>query len=241
MKFAQTLVPGRLVRRYKRFLADVELEGGGLVTAACPNTGSMLGCCEPGSRVWLSESDSPTRKYRHTWELVEARPAGRGRGVMVGINTGLPNRLVAEAVEAGVIAELSGYATIRREVPFGEERSRIDLVLESPGRPACFVEVKNVTAAVEAGVALFPDAVSARGTKHLRELVRLREKAVRPVLVFCVQRGDVDEVRPADAIDPIYGRTLREAVAAGVEVMAWRAAVTTREIALGTRIPVTLP
>ncbi|HQW39359.1 MAG TPA: DNA/RNA nuclease SfsA [Usitatibacteraceae bacterium] len=241
MKFAQALVPGRLVRRYKRFLADVELEGGGLVTAACPNTGSMLGCCEPGSRVWLSGSDSPTRKYRHTWELVEARPPGRGPGVMVGINTGLPNRLVAEAIEAGVIAELGGYAALRREVPFGEERSRIDLVLESPSRPACFVEVKNVTAAVEAGVALFPDAVSARGTKHLRELVRLKAQGLRPVLVFCVQRGDVDEVRPADAIDPLYGATLREAVAAGVEVMAWRAKVTTREITLGTRIPVTLP
>lgn len=241
MKFAQALVPGRLVRRYKRFLADVELEGGGLVTAACPNTGSMLGCCEPGSRAWLSRSDSPTRKYRHTWELVEARPSGRGRGVMVGINTGLPNRLVAEAIEAGVIAELGGYAAIRREVPFGEERSRIDLVLESPSRPACFVEVKNVTAAVEAGVALFPDAVSARGTKHLRELVRLKAQGLRPVLVFCVQRGDVDEVRPADAIDPLYGATLREAVAAGVEVMAWRAKVTARAIALETRIPVTLP
>lgn len=241
MKFARALVPGRLVRRYKRFLADVELEGGGLVTAACPNTGSMLGCCEPGSRVWLSESDSPTRKYRHTWELVEARAARRGRGVMVGINTGLPNRLVAEAIEAGVIAELGGYAALRREVPFGEERSRIDLVLESPSRPACFVEVKNVTAAVEAGVALFPDAVSARGTKHLRELVRLKAQGLRPVLVFCVQRGDVREVRPADAIDPLYGATLREAVAAGVEVMAWRAKVTARAIALETRIPVTLP
>ena len=239
MKFAAPLAEGRLVRRYKRFLADVELAGGGAVTAACPNTGSMMGCCEPGSRVWLSESDSTTRKYRHTWELVEAAPGGRT--VIVGINTGLPNRLVAEAIEAGVIGELSGYAAIRREVPFGEERSRIDLVLEAPGREACYVEVKNVTAAVSGGVAVFPDAVSARGTKHLRELMRLRGQGVRPVLVFCVQRGDVDEVRPADAIDPLYGRTLREAVAAGVEVMAWRARVTERSIALETRIPVTLP
>jgi len=241
MRFAKALVPGRLLRRYKRFLADIELASGGVVTAACPNTGSMLGCCDPGSRVWLSESDSPTRKYRHTWEMVEARPAGSRRGVMVGINTGLPNRLVAEAIEAGVIGELSGYGTIRREVAFGEERSRIDLVLESPGRAACYVEVKNVTAAVADGVALFPDAVSARGTKHLRELMRLKEKGLRPVLVFCVQRGDVGEVRPADAIDPLYGRTLREAVAAGVEVVAWRAKVTARTISLETRIPVSLP
>jgi sugar fermentation stimulation protein A len=239
LKFASPLVEGRLLRRYKRFLADVELEAGGTVTAACPNTGSMLGCCEPGSRVWLSESDSPTRKYRHTWELVEAGLPGRA--VMVGINTGLPNRLVAEAIASGLIAELSGYGSLRREVAFGEERSRIDLLLESPGREPCFVEVKNVTAAVSAGVALFPDAVSERGTKHLRELMRLRGRGLRPVLVFCVQRGDVDEVRPADAIDPLYGRTLREAVAAGVEVMAWRAEVTAGAIALESRIPVTLP
>ncbi|MCM2327830.1 MAG: DNA/RNA nuclease SfsA [Lysobacter sp.] len=239
MIFPAPLVEGTLLRRYKRFLADVELASGGTVTAACPNTGSMLGCCEPGSRVWLSESDSPTRKYRHTWELVEAGPGGRA--VMVGINTGLPNRLVAEAIGAGVIGELSGYGTIRREVPFGEERSRIDLVLEGPGREACYVEVKNVTAAISGGVALFPDAVSARGTRHLRELMRLRAQGLRPVLVFCVQRGDVDEVRPADAIDPLYGRTLREAVDAGVEVMAWRARVSTRAIAIEAPLPVRCP
>ena len=239
MKFPAPLVEGRLLRRYKRFLADVELASGATVTAACPNTGSMLGCCEPGSRVWLSESDSPTRKYRHTWELVEAGEAGRE--VLVGINTGLPNRLVAEAIEAGVIGELSGYAAIRREVPFGEERSRIDLLLESPGREPCYVEVKNVTAAVSGSVALFPDAVSERGTKHLRELMRLRARGSRPVLVFCVQRGDVDEVRPADAIDPVYGKTLREAVAAGVEVMAWRAKVTRRAIAIDAPLAVHCP
>jgi len=235
MRFASPLVEGVLVRRYKRFLADVELASGGAVTAACPNTGSMMGCCEPGSRVWLSESDSPTRKYRHTWEIVEAD------GVNVGVNTGLPNRLVREAVESGVIGELSGYGSIRPEVAFGAERSRIDLLLEAPGRPACYVEVKNVTAAVEGRVALFPDAVSERGAKHLRELVRLRAQGLRAVLVFCVQRGDVDEVRPADAIDPLYGRTLREAIAAGVEVMAWRAKVTMRSIAIDARLAVNCP
>ncbi len=235
MRFAARLVEGRLVRRYKRFLADVELAAGGTITAACPNTGSMMGCCEPGSRVWLSESDSPTRKYRHTWEIVESA------GVKVGINTGLPNRLVREAVEQGVIGELAGYASIRPEVAFGEERSRIDLLLEDAARPACYVEVKNVTAAVTGRVALFPDAVSERGAKHLRELMRLRARGLRAVLVFCVQRGDVDEVRPADAIDPAYGRTLREAIAAGVEVAAWRAAVTTRAIAIDTRLAVRCP
>jgi sugar fermentation stimulation protein A len=237
LKFASPLVEGTLVRRYKRFLADVTLAGGQEVTASCPNTGSMMGCCEPGSRVWLSESDAPARKYRHTWEMVEARRAD-GPPVIVGINTGLPNRLVAEAVASGVIAELSGYATIRREVAFGEERSRVDLLLEGPGREACYVEVKNVTAAVSGGVALFPDAVSERGAKHLRELMRLKARGLRPVQVYCVQRGDVDEVRPADAIDPAYGRTLREAIGAGVEVLAYRADVTVEGVTLASRIPV---
>lgn len=241
MDFSSPLVEGTLLRRYKRFLADVELAAGGVITAACPNTGSMLGCCEPGSRVWLSESDSPTRKYRHTWEMVEVSVAGRARGVMVGINTGLPNRIVAEAVEAGAIAELAGYASIRREVAFGEERSRVDILLESPGRKACYVEVKNVTAAVSEGIALFPDSVSARGAKHLRELMRLKERGLRAVQLYCVQRGDVREVRPADAIDPVYGRTLREAMAAGVEVLAYSAKVTPRSVAIVGRLPVHAP
>lgn len=231
MKFPARLVAGRLIRRYKRFLADVQLADG-VITAACPNTGSMLGCCEPGSRVWLSESDRATRKYRHTWEIVEV-----GK-VMVGINTGLPNALVAEAIGAGSIPELAGYSSLRREVAFGEERSRVDLLLEDPARPPCYVEVKNVTAAVTSGVAVFPDAVSDRGAKHLRELMRLKAAGLRPVQLYCVQRGDVREVRPADAIDPEYGRTLRQALEAGVEVMAYRAKVTPREIRIEERIPV---
>jgi sugar fermentation stimulation protein A len=234
MIFARKLVEGRLIRRYKRFLADVQLPGE-VVTAACPNTGSMLGCMEPGSRVWLSESDNASRKYRHTWELVELAGA---KPVMVGINTGLPNALVAEAIAAGAIPELSGYRTLRREVGYGEERSRVDILLESPRRKSCYVEVKNVTAAASRGVAVFPDCVSERGAKHLRELMRLKAGGLRPVQVYCVQRGDVSEVRPADAIDPEYGRTLREALAAGVEVLAYRARVTPTEIAIEGRIPV---
>ena len=234
MKFPAQLVAGRLIRRYKRFLADVQLEEG-VVTAACPNTGSMLGCCEPGSRVWLSESDRATRKYRHTWEIVEV-----GR-VMVGINTGRPNALVAEVIAAGTIPELGGYATVRREVAYGVEGSRVDLLLESAGRAPCYVEVKNVTAAVTKGVALFPDCVSDRGAKHLRELIRLKAAGLRPVQMYCVQRGDVKEVRPADGIDVEYGRMLREAIAAGVEVMAYRARITPDEIRLEKRIPVVCP
>lgn len=235
MKFTAPLLAATLLRRYKRFLADCELADGTRLTAACPNTGSMLGCATPGSRVWLSQSDSPTRKYRHTWEMVEV-----GK-VTVGINTGLPNKLVREAIENGVLAELAGYANLRGEVPFGVERSRIDLLLQSPACADCYVEVKNVTAAVSDGIALFPDAVSARGAKHLRELMRLKADGLRAVLVYCVQRGDVDEVRPADAIDPLYGRTLREALAAGVEVLAYRAKVSPRGVALKERIAVTCP
>lgn len=235
MRYPRALVEGRLIRRYKRFLADIQLPQG-VITASCPNTGSMMGCCEPGSRVWLSESDSATRKYRHTWELVEVTDE-----VLVGINTGLPNALVAEALASGVIAELRGYSSVRREVLFGEERSRVDLLLESEGRAPCYVEVKNVTAAASRGVALFPDCVSERGTRHLRELMRLKAHGARPVQLYCVQRGDVNEVRPADDIDAEYGRTLREAIAAGVEVLAYRARVTPKEIRLVDRISVRCP
>ena len=234
MIFASPLVEGRLIRRYKRFLADVQLPGA-VITASCPNTGSMLGCADPGMRVWLSEHDSATRKYRHTWQIVEVGD------VMVGINTGLPNALVAEAIALGSIAELSGYRSLRREVAFGTESSRVDLVLESPRRKACYVEVKNVTAAAKEGVALFPDCVSERGSRHLRELMRLRASGLRPVQLYCVQRGDVNEVRPADAIDAEYGRTLREAIDAGVEVLAYRARVTPNEIRLEEKIAVVCP
>jgi len=234
LRYATALVEGRLIRRYKRFLADIQLPEG-VVTAACPNTGSLMGCCEPGSRVWLSESDSASRKYRHTWEIVEV-----GK-VMVGINTGLPNKLVSEAIVEGVIGELSGYDTVRREVRYGEEASRVDFVLESPDREACYVEVKNVTAAATRGIALFPDCVSERGSRHLRELIRMKSRGLRPVQLYCVQRGDVKEVQPADGIDHEYGRTLREAIAAGVEVLAYRAKVTPTEVKLVDRIAVRCP
>jgi sugar fermentation stimulation protein A len=234
LRYPRALVEGRLIRRYRRFLADIQLAQG-VITAACPNTGSMMGCCEPGSRVWLSESDSATRKYRHTWELVEVQD------VIVGINTGLPNALVAEAIADGTIAELSGYGSVRREVAFGEERSRVDLLLEGDGREPCYVEVKNVTAAASRGVALFPDCVSERGSKHLRELMRLKALGARPVQLYCVQRGDVKEVRPADGIDFEYGRRLREAIKAGVEVLAYRAEVTPGEVRLREKIPVVCP
>lgn len=235
MRFDGGLIRGRLLRRYQRFLADVDL-GRETVAAHCPNTGSMLGCAVPGSPVWLSRAANPKRKYPWTWELVQVP-----EGALVGINTGRSNRLVREAIEAGRIAELAGYGRIRAEVAYGEQRSRIDLLLSGDSRPDCYVEVKNVTAAVDKGVAFFPDAVTARGTKHLQELAALARRGTRAVLLFCAQRADAGEVRPADQIDPIYGRTLREALAAGVEAFAYGARVSADGIELVRRLPLVIP
>ena len=233
MRFPHPLTGATLLRRYKRFLADVRLDDGAETTAHCPNTGSLLGCHAPGARVWLSRSDNRKRKYAYTWELVEVTA-----GVLVGINTGRSNALVREAIDAGVIAELAGYDDIRAEVRYGNEASRVDFLL-TRGNEVCYVEVKNVTSAVSRGRALFPDAVSARGSRHLRELMRVVEhRGRRAVLCFCVQRADVEEVRPADDIDPEYGRTLREALANGVEAIAYRARLSPNGIALVEPVPV---
>lgn len=235
MKFPQTLIEGRLLRRYKRFLADIELDNGDCITAHTANTGAMSGCSEPGSRVWLSRSSNPKRKYAHTWELVEVAPA-----VLCGINTQLSNQLVREAIEAGCIEELRDYENIRSEVRYGAENSRIDLLLEpseQDERASCYVEVKNVTL-VEQGIARFPDAVSARGTRHLRELMTMVESGQRAVIFFCVQRCDCHQLRPADAIDKIYGQTLRQALAKGVEALAYQAEVKTTGIRLVRPLPV---
>lgn len=224
------LAEGRLVRRRNRFVAEVEL-GGRIVEAHCPNTGSMLGCRDPGSRVWVSAATNPARKLAWTWELVEAART------LVGINTGRSNGLVKEAIEAGAVPGLDGYGSIRSEVKYGEG-SRIDLLLAGEGRLPCWVEVKNVTAAVEDGIGYFPDAVTERGAKHLREMAVRVAAGDRAVLVFCVQRADVREVRPADHIDPAYGRGLRQAMAVGVEVLALGARVEPTEIRLLRDLPV---
>ncbi len=233
MKFEAPLTEGRLLRRYQRFLADVETADGRVV-AHCPNTGSLLGCQTPGSRVWLSRSPNPARKLAYTWELVEAE------GELVGIHTGRSNRLVEEALAAGVVGELEGYRLERREVRYEGSSSRADFLLSGKAG-LVYVEVKNVTAAVSGGIALFPDAVSSRGTRHLQEMMQAVRRGHRAVLVFCVQRSDVAEVHPADAIDPTYGRTLREALAAGVEAVAYRARVSPEEIVLVEPIPVVCP
>lgn len=223
-------MPGTLIKRYKRFLADILLDDGSVVTAHCPNSGSMKGCAVPGSPVLLSRSDNPLRKLRYTWELVYVD------GGWVGLNTNLPNRLAREGIENGTVAGLQGYASIRPEVPYGSERSRIDLLLEGEsGR--CYVEVKSVTL-VEYGKALFPDAVTTRGQKHLRELMEVVRHGDRGVIFFVVQRGDAASVSPAAGIDPEYARLLREAVRQGVEAMAYQADVSPDRIVLGRALPV---
>ncbi|WP_129125630.1 DNA/RNA nuclease SfsA [Geomonas oryzae] len=231
MMLPSPLYQGTLIRRYHRFLADVELDDGTLVTAHTPNTGSMMGCAVPGNRVVLSVSGNPGRKYPHSWELVQAD------GVWIGINTQLPNLLAREAIRNGTIAELSGYDKITLEVPYGTG-SRIDLLLSGESG-LCYVETKNVTL-VKERCALFPDAVSARGQKHLRELMEMVRQGHRAVNLFVVQRGDGDALAPADAIDPVYGRLLREAAAAGVELLAYQAQVTLGEIRLTHPVPVLL-
>lgn len=229
------LTEGRLVRRYRRFLADVRLPDGTVVTAHCPNTGSLLGCADPGLRVWLARAASPRRRLAWSWLLVESP-----QGALVWIDTARSNTVVAEAIAAGAVPPLAGYAGLRREVRFGREGSRVDLLLEDPARGRCYVEVKHVTAVDGAGYAIFPDAVTERGRRHLRELVRHRMAGDRAAVVFCVARGDARALRPADEIDPAYGAALREAVAAGVEAIALRCAVDRSRVVVERRIDLSL-
>jgi len=231
MRFPSPLLRGTLIQRYKRFLADVLLDNGQVVTAHCTNTGSMTGCKTPGSPVYLSRSNKEGRRLAYTWEMIEVD------GTWVGINTLLPNCLVAEAVEAGMIRELHGCTTLRREV-CTRQGTRLDLCLKS-SHGSCFVEVKNVTLAID-GTAAFPDAVSERGVKHLKELTRLRRKGHRAAVVFVIQRNDCSAFRPADEIDEEYGRCLRRAIRAGVEALPYWARVTPGEIVLAECLPIKL-
>lgn len=226
------LQPGRLVRRYQRFLADVALDGGKVVTAHCPNPGRMLGLNAPGAQVWLSRSPRAARRLPLTLELVEAE------GGLVGINTMVPNRLAEEAIRAGGVPELDGYAGLRREVRYGE-RSRVDLMLSAPGRPDCYVEVKNVHWRVD-GRARFPDAVTARGARHLSELAKLVAAGKRAVLLYVVQRADCAALTLADEIDPAYGRAFRAALDAGVEGLCRACSVNVDEIRLANPLPLAI-
>jgi sugar fermentation stimulation protein A len=231
MLFPSPLLPGRLLRRYKRFLADIELDDGSRITAHCPNSGSMKSCADPGSAVLLSTSSRPSRKYPHTWELVQAD------GVWIGINTSLTNSLVKEGIENNIVSELCGYDSLRGEVPYGEH-SRLDFMLAGE-KGECFVEVKNVTL-VDGNRALFPDAETKRGQKHLRDLMEIVAEGKRGVIFFVVQRGDAKLVSPEERIDPEYARLLRLAVGSGVEAIAYQALVSPVGIRLSHRLPIIL-
>lgn len=231
MKFDPPLKSARLLRRYKRFLADISLPDGSEDTIHCPNTGSMRNCGGPGSHIWYSSSDNPRRKLAHTFELVET-----AAGNLACVNTARANALVAEAIGEGRIPALAGYERVRREVRAGRENSRIDFLLQGEGLADCYIEVKSVTLAAGNGLGLFPDAVSTRGSRHLRELMGLHAEGHRAVLLFCVPHTGIDRVMPAADIDPVYAMTLCEAVVSGVEVMAWQCRVSPDELVIAREV-----
>lgn len=227
MKIDPPLSPAIFEKRYKRFFADLRTPSGELITVHCPNTGSMKNCQVEGSACWYSLSDNPKRKLPGTLEIVTTT-----EGQLAGVNTARPNHLMRELIEANLVPELQGYSQLRSEVRYGEEKSRIDLLLEDQTLGQCYVEVKNVTLAMGDGLASFPDAVTSRGAKHLRELMAMVTAGHRAVLFFCVQLTAVERMEVAAEIDPLYAATLAEAVAAGVEVIAWRASIGPDEIVL---------
>jgi sugar fermentation stimulation protein A len=223
MKFETPLIEGRLIARYKRFFADVELPNGEIITAHCANTGSMSGLKDQGNRAWVSPVNNPKRKLQYDWHLVEAGSA------LVGINTSWPNKIVEEALKVDKIAELSGYEKIRREVKYGEN-SRIDFLLESEDRAPCYVEVKSITFSRTQGLAEFPDAKTARGTKHLREMTTMVEAGARAVMLYIVQRNDCDHFQIAADVDPEYQQVLTKAQLAGVESLCYACHMSPEEI-----------
>jgi sugar fermentation stimulation protein A len=236
MRFDPPLTRATLLKRYQRFLADVQLENGEMITLHCPNTGSMLNCNAPGSAVLFSDSGNLQRKYRYTLEAV-----GTLSGAWAGVNTARANVLVQEAIEQQHIESLRGYTSLRREVRYGAENSRVDFLLEGhPQQAPCYVEVKNVTLESSAREVLFPDTVTQRGSKHLRELMGMRAGGKRALLFFCVQHSSAVTFSPARDIDRVYSDTLREAVAAGVEVVAWGADISVQEIRLRRPIAIRL-
>jgi sugar fermentation stimulation protein A len=238
MLFPGPLIPATLIRRYKRFLADVTLPSGEQITVHVANPGAMLGLAAPGARVWLSRSDNAKRKLAHSWELVEVDFGG---GIeIVGINTGHPNLLVAEAIAAGAIAEVAGYATARREVKYGRN-SRVDFLLEGPGKPPCYLEVKNVHLMRRPGLAEFPDCVTARGAKHLAELSAMVAAGHRAVMLFLIQIGSATRFALARDIDPAYGVAFDKARVAGVEAIAYTCGVTTEGIVVMGRVEIEEP
>jgi len=236
MQLPRPRISGRLIKRYKRFLADIALDDGTTITAHTPNTGSMLGLAIPGNRVWLHDTQNPNRKYLHSWDLV-ATP----EHTLVGIHTGYANQLVHEAIVNGVIEELAGYQSCKPEMKTPlVPGTRFDFQLSDPQKADCYVEVKNVTALGEQETAIFPDAATARGVKHLHALQYLVTQGRRAVLCFCVQREDVRRVKPAVQIDAEYAEALKRAAENGVEILAYQAKMSTDEIVLSRSLPVIL-
>ena len=229
MQFSTPLVPGRLIRRYMRFLSDIELDSGEIVKAHCPNPGSMMGLKDEGTRVWLEGNDDPRKKLDWGWRLVELPET------FVGIDTGAANRVVAEALARGIDG-LDKYDIIRPEVKY-REKSRVDFLLSADGRPDCYVEVKSVTLSRQKGLAEFPDSVTARGAKHLGDLAAMVAEGHRAVLSFLVQRSDCNRVTLADDIDPTYAAAFAAAIDAGVEVMCFDCALSPSGISLANPVP----
>lgn len=240
MRFASELVPATLIRRYKRFLADVELADGTMLTAHVANPGAMTGLQAEGARVWLSKSPNLTRKLPYSWELIEVDFGSTQE--LVGVNTMHPNPVVAEALAANVIPELTGYASIRREVKYGRtingKSSRVDFLLEDPSRPPCYVEVKNVHLMRRTGIAEFPDSVTARGAKHLDELAEMVASGARAVMLFVIQIGSARSFALAGDIDPAYARAFDKACVAGVEALAWTCRLSRDEVRLERSVPI---
>jgi sugar fermentation stimulation protein A len=235
MRFSAPLIPATLVRRYKRFLADVTLPGGETVTAHVANPGSMIGLAAPGARVWLSKSDNPKRKLAHSWELVEV-DLGAG-AELVGVNTAHPNPLVGAALASGAIPELAGYDAVRREVKYGKN-SRVDFLLGGDGRPPCYVEIKNVHLMRRPGLAEFPDARTERGAKHLNELGDAVERGCRAVMLYLIQIGSAERFALARDIDPKYGLAFDRARSRGVEALAWKCRIACEGIELAAPVPI---
>lgn len=232
MNFTTPLQPATLIKRYKRFLADVITPQGDELTLHCANTGAMTGCAEPGDTVWYSTSDNPKRKYPHSWELTQTQS-----GDIICVNTLQANALVKEALENQWIKELSGYSSLRSEVRYGDENSRIDFLLEHPERPKCYVEVKSVTL-LQQGCGYFPDAVTTRGQKHLRELQIMAENGHRAMLFFAVLHSGIDSVKVAQHIDPIYAKLFEQVKKHGVEVVCYKARLSPTEVILQSPVSV---
>jgi len=231
MDYTQPLIRATLMRRYKRFLADVTLPDGSAATAHCANPGAMTGLATPGTVVWLEPNNDPKRKLRYSWKLAEIG------GAFIGIDTALPNKVVGEALRAGAVPELAGYTSVRAEVKYGAN-SRVDFLLTATGLPDCYVEVKSANLSRVAGLVEFPDAVTARGAKHMAELAAMAVAGKRAVLLYLVQRSDSSEFAIASDIDPTYADAARAAHMAGVEVLCYRARLTLKGASFGEALPI---